>query len=163
MSRLLRRKTSVERSGKGLELEFRYTPNEQLNLLANYSYVKAEDDIKREEVGDYPNHRGYLQLDWQLASNWSLHSQLALVGERKRIPGDIRDELKGYTAFNIGISYVVPDHGIKFELLGKNIFDEDIREPSTGSNDNGVTPVNIANDLPQAGRSVYVKVSRRFE
>ena len=151
-----------ERSGKGVEFELKYTPTEQVNILANYSYVKAEDDIQRREVGDYPNHQGYVQLDWQIVTHWSLHSQVSMVGERKRIPGDIRDELDGYTAVNLGISYVLAEHGIKFELLGKNIFDEDIREPSTGTNDNGATPVNIVNDLPQAGEVCISRLAGDF-
>lgn len=103
-----------------------------------------------------------MQVNWQIDESWDLHTQVSLVGKRERIPGDNRKSLKGYTSVNLGVSYQIPDLGIKLQLLGLNIFNEDIREPSTGTNDNGVTPVNIPNDLPQAGQSIYFKVSKRF-
>ena len=150
-----------ERSGYGMELAAKYKPSSNWSVLANYSYAKAEDDIANDDVGEYPNHQAYVRSNWKLSDAWKMHAQISIIGERERIPGSLRDKMDGYNSVDLGLSYKFEKAGVDLELLARNVFDEDIREPSSDNSD-GATPANILNDLPQAGSSLYFRVSKSF-
>ena len=150
-----------KRTGQGIELEGKYQYSKQWNLVANYAYVKAEDDLLDDDVGEYPNHQAYIRSNWTLQDNWNFHAQVSIIGERERIPGDYRESLSGYTTVDIGANYYIKSVGLDIELLARNVLDENIKEPSTGTTD-GVTPPSIINDLPQAGHSFYLRASKVF-
>jgi iron complex outermembrane receptor protein len=150
------------RDGKGLETELKYTPFEQLSYVVNYAYVSAKDKVLNTNVGIYPNHKGYFRVNWAYSEVIHYHLQATLVGERERVLGDIRPPLSGYQSVDMGIRFRSLEMRSDFELLVNNLFDEDIREPSAGTTDYGATSVNIPDDLPMAGRSVYLRLSKQF-
>jgi len=61
---------------------------------------------------------------------------------------------------NVAANYSFPTNGVVVELNVVNLFDDDIREPSSANVTAG--QINIPNDLPQAERSVYLAVSKTF-
>lgn len=150
-----------ERTGTGIELEGKYQYSKHLSLLGNYSFVRAKDELLNDDVGEYPAHQAYMRLNWQIQDNMYFHIQASVVGTRERIPGDIRESLEGYESVDLGGSYLFGESGIALSASVKNVFDRDIREPSTGVTD-GVTLANIPNDLPQAGQRFNISVSKVF-
>ncbi|WP_444994287.1 TonB-dependent receptor plug domain-containing protein [Aliikangiella sp. IMCC44359] len=149
-----------KRSGRGLETSIEYKAIKDFKLVANAAYVKAEDKLVNENVGEYPNLQFYVRGEWSINSDWQLNSQLIHIGKRDRVPGDQREKLDGYTQLNISTAYSIPKKNIRIELLASNLLDEDIREPSSAGMTMGV--VNIPDDLPQAGRAVYLRISTTY-
>lgn len=150
-----------ERSGTGIEFEGKFQYSKHLSMLGNYSYVKATDELLNDDVGEYPAHQAYVRVNWQLGENVFLHAQASVVGTRERIPGDIRNSLEGYESVDLGGSYLFSETGTTLNISVKNLFDQDIREPSTGVTD-GVTLASIPNDLPQAGQRFSISLSKTF-
>lgn len=147
-----------ERTGYGLEIETGFSPNKNVSVKANYSYVKAQDDNIRDDVGDYPNHLLKAQLLWQINQNWRLYSDANLVGTRKRSPMDARSDLDGFNEVGLNLQYTT-NNGYQLSLSVENLFNENIREPSTGpSIQNG--PVNIPFDIPLGSKEVMLRVSK---
>lgn len=151
-----------ERTGIGVELEGTYKVSESLILKGSYSYVKAEDDIANDDVGDYPNHQFKALIDWQLTEQWSLSSIWAFVGTRERTPFDNREPLDGFVDVSLNLSYLDTVNDWKLTLSAKNLFDDNLFEPSTGPSTPG-GPVNIPNDLPQADTSFFIKLEKFWE
>lgn len=151
-----------KRTGYGLETEVKHHFSPSWQVMANYSYVKATDDTSNQDVGEYPNHTSYVRAQWQSNHAWSGHVQTLWVGERKRAFADGRDHLAGYISVDAGLRYTFTSHNLNVELTGRNLFDDDIRDPSPGSTNFGLTPANIARDIPQPGRTVYLGVQQTF-
>ena len=146
-----------ERTGYGIEAETGFSLSESLSVKANYSWVKAEDDLQNDDVGDYPTQMFKTEILWQLSPKWSLHSTANIVGERRRTPFDARADLDGYTDIGFNLRYH-DNEGYEMSLSVDNLFNEDIREPSTGPAAPG-GPVSIPNDLPLGGRIIMLRVS----
>ena len=148
------------RSGRGFEANIIYHYAENITLYSNFAYVKAEDDIVNSNVGEHPSLQAYVRAEWQISERLKLNSQISYVGDRYRVPGDVRTDLDDYTSVNIIASYQFPSNGITVEFNVVNLFDDDIREPSSANKTAG--QVSIPNDLPQAERSVYFAISKTF-
>ena len=149
-----------QRSGQGFEASLIYHYNDDLVFFSNLAYVQAEDDIVKSNVGEHPSLQAYARAEWQLTERFKLNSQLSYIANRSRVPGDTRAELDDYTLVNITANYQLAVKGMHLEMSVVNLFDDDIREPSSANITAG--QVNIPNDLPQAGRSVYLAVWKTF-
>jgi iron complex outermembrane receptor protein len=149
-----------QREGKGVELELNYQLND-FSLSANYSYVKATDQLLNDDVGEYPNHQFKASLNWQISPTIMLNLNANIVGDRERTPLDDRAPLEGFSDIGFNLQYQPVRSGWLFSLRSRNIFDENILEPSIGPTIQG-GPVNIPGDLPQAGIAFYGSVSRSF-
>jgi iron complex outermembrane receptor protein len=149
-----------QRSGRGLEANIIYHYTEDITLYSNLAYVKAEDDIVNKNVGEHPSLQAYARAEWQITERLKLNGQISYIGNRARVPEDVREELDDNTLINIMVSYKFPSSGVSVECSVMNLFDEDIREPSSANKTAG--RVNIPNDLPQAGRSAYLTISKTF-
>lgn len=149
-----------EQSGHGVEFEFDYQINNDFNFAGHYAWFENEDKMTNDDAGDAPNHQIGLRGNWKISDNVSLHISGSYIGEQKRQPHDIRDSLSSYTFVDISLRYDVPSAGLSLQLSGKNVFDEDIREPSEAVVDE--TALNIIKDLPQAGSSLYFNVIKQF-
>lgn len=148
-----------ERTGYGLELETGLSITENFGIKSSYSYVKAKDDLLNDDVGDYPNHQIKAEINWRISDSVNLDSTINYVGERKRHPFDARDPLGSFVDVSLALHYRPLKSGWKFSLIGKNVLNDDIFEPSTGPSTVG-GPVNIPNDLPQAGPSVFLTIEK---
>lgn len=146
-----------ELQGHGVELEADYSPAYNLRLLVNFAYQQATDTKTNAAVGDSPNQEVYARSEWTVASDWHVDSQVTWVGKQKRVAGDTRAALSAYTTVDLTLRKQEVFNGLELALSVRNLFDADVREPSTGG-----AVVNIPNDYPMAGRSVYAEVQYTF-
>jgi len=143
-------------SGYGTELAARWRLTPQLNLSGNYAWQRSIDEATDHAAGNAPDHQLYLMADWRFAPLWHLNSKLNRLGEQQRAAGDSRSPLAGYTTVDITLRRSDINQHWQIALMSKNVFDEDVREPSLNGNF-------IPNDLPQAGRSVFLEAKYHFD
>ncbi len=149
-----------QRTGQGFEASTVYHYSEDLTLHGNIAYVKAEDDIVNSNVGEHPSLQAYVRSEWNVTERFQITSQLSYIANRSRVPGDLRAELDDYLLFNVMGKYQFPVNGVALALTITNLFNEDIREPSSANVTAG--QINIPYDLPQAERSAYLSISKSF-
>ena len=82
-----------------------------------------------------------------------MDAQWFWIGNRERAVGDPRPDIDDYTLVNLILRRQNIANHINFALLVKNIFDEDVREPSM---------MTIPNDYPMEGRSIFAEVRINF-
>lgn len=145
--------------GNGFELEARFMPSARLDFHGNYSFQYSKDHVRDQPSGIVPNHQAYLRGNWSPLSSWELGAQLLWVGARKREPVDSRPPLDGYTTLDLILRRTLGPLGVMASV--RNLFDSDVREPSTGPSAPGGSAA-IPGDLPQAPRSAYGELSYRF-
>lgn len=149
-----RAQNTGEQSGYGYELEAEWTLSPTLQLRGNYAYQRSEDEQTDTDAGYAPHRQLYVRADWEMVPDWTLNTQLTWVGDRKRVSGDARPDIDDYTTVDMTLRYMgLGDHW-EAALSVRNLFDEDIREPS-------IAP-QIVDDLPMAGRSLYGEIRYRF-
>lgn len=145
----------------GLELEARWKMTKKSSLLANYAFVKATDENNNHDAGNYPQHSAYLRTDWLVYPNWYLNAQINWVGERKRVFGDPRPSLEGYTTVDLTLRRKdIREGEWNLAMSVRNLFDTNARGPSVGPDPNGV--IFFPNDLPLAGRHYWLELRYRF-
>ncbi|MFZ5724388.1 MAG: TonB-dependent receptor plug domain-containing protein [Pseudomonadota bacterium] len=140
--------------GRGAELEVRYQWSDSLKLLANGSVQRTEDRDSDHALGQAPTAEAYLRVIRDFPGRWQLTPQLTWVGERRRQPGDARGDLDGYLTFDVALRKRLP-RDIELALGGRNLCDANVREPGRGPGPGQAGPA-IPQDLPQAGRSLYL-------
>jgi outer membrane receptor protein involved in Fe transport len=137
--------------GYGLEWELNWTLSKSLKFYINYALQHSEDLTSHTDAGNAPHHEIYSNMKWELENNWSLSPQLTFVGERQRVFGDQRPPLKSYTLVDMTIRRTHIKDNFEFAASIRNIFDSDAREPTP-------SPGSIPNDLPLAGRNLYIEL-----
>lgn len=142
-------------TGYGLEAELSWQAAQRLRLSGNYAYQQSTDDTTDDDVGFAPTHLAYARADWMLSPQWSLSGQASGVFDRKRAPGDTRPKIDDYVSFDLtlrGQRLFGDDWGMR--LSARNLFDADVREPSASAF--------VPDDLPMAGRNVFLELSKAF-
>lgn len=154
-STALQAQNTGKQDGYGLEAELSWQPSRRLRLSGNYAYQKSTDKTAHHDVGFAPSHLAYARADWTFTPQWSLSGQAVGVFDRKRAPGDTRPKVGDYVSFDLtlrGQRLFGDDWGMR--LSARNLFNSDVREPSVSAL--------IPNDLPMAGRNVFVELSKQF-
>lgn len=147
-----------ERNGVGLEFELAWQLIENIKLSTNYAYVDTEDKKNNDDkVGLAPHQQFFINLHWDINHQFTLYSQLNHVMDRERETGDNRANIDDNTLVDINFKYIINQH-IETQLVIKNVFDENAKEPSIWSN----PAPNIPNDLPIAGRDVRIELTYTF-
>lgn len=146
--------------GRGLELEVHHQINGSLQLTASYSHQETRDTTLDRPLGLAPSAEGFLRAVWEMAPRWQFTPQLNWIGERKRTAGDARAALDGYVTLDFSLRKQWSSD-IELALIGRNLFNTDVREPSRGPNAGQLVPT-LPDDLPQAGRSVTLEGSVRW-
>lgn len=144
-----------EQTGYGLEAELAWQATRRLRLSGNYAYQQSTDDTTDQDVGFAPTHMIYGRADWIFTPQWSLSGQTRGVFDRKRAPGDSRPQIDDYMTFDLtlrGQHLLNDEWGMR--LSARNLFNSDVREPSASAL--------IPNDLPMAGRNMFVEISKSF-
>ena len=142
-------------TGHGLELAAKWQASTALLMQGNVAWQESTDEETGKDAGNAPNVQTYLRADWRFLPQWHLNTQVTWVGERKRASGDTRDPVDDYTTVDLTLRYSKNNRAWEVAVIARNLFDEDVREPSV----NGVL---LPNDLPQAGRSLFGEVRYRF-
>ncbi len=148
-------------TGDGVELELRWKPTLRSSVLFNYAFQKSTDQLNNHDVGNTPTHQVYLRGDYLLAPNWFLDTQVNWVMGRKRSFGDTRLAIADYTTLDLTLRYKdIKDKRWNVAFGVRNLFDADVREPSSGPDSTGM--ISIPYDIPMAGRSLFVEMRYRF-
>ncbi|EDN70074.1 conserved hypothetical protein [Beggiatoa sp. PS] len=157
----IRRAQNVgEQEGQGFELETRWQVTKKIKLLFNYAFQDSTDKTNNHTVGNAPQHQVYLRSDWLLIPDWFLNGQVNWIGKRERPFGDPRDNLEGYTTVDLTLRHKNPQKPWSIAVSVRNLFDEDVREPSYGPDSSGI--INMPYDIPMAGRSFFGEVRYQF-
>ncbi len=142
--------------GQGLEFESRYSISSNFRVYGNYSYQKSIDQDTDTIIANAPQHHVYMSFNWDFISAWSLNAQINWVADRVRDAGDPRESIDDYVVTDLTLRYRATGKPWEFALSGRNLFDEDAREPSPRLSPLDGTPL-IPNDLPLAGRQFFIE------
>lgn len=152
------RNNAGSQHGQGFELEATHDLRSNLRLAGNYAFQRSVDDTSGQDAGYAPHHHLFGRVDWGFASGLLLSGQVNHVAGRHRAPGDTRPDIADYTTMDLTLRTVRHKSGWDAAVSVRNLFDADAREPSLYSPDNPVK-VLIPNDLPLAGRAVYLQLT----
>ena len=150
-----------KQKGNGFELEANWHVSSQLQLRSFYAFQNAEDGVTAVDVPNAPQKKFYASAHWGFQPQWSLGTQLKWVADRKRAAGDPRVEIADYTIVDATLRRRNLLPNMDFALSVRNLFDDDVREPSTydPTNSQGAA---IAGDFPMAGRSLYGEINFHY-
>lgn len=151
---------TLEQSGRGFEFEAEWRATENFKLIGNYAWQNAEDDASNTDVPGAPQQQLYLRSVWEVDNNITASAVLNWVADRERSVGDIRSDIDDYTVVDLVIQYRNLIDGLDISLIGKNIFDEDVREPSTGQ---FPSMPEIPGDYPLEGSSATIEFKYNFD
>jgi len=155
---LLVTQNTKDQDGYGLEIEGDWEVTGNLTLKANCAFQRSKDSNTNEIVPDAPALQLYFNAHWIFVLNWSLDGQVYWIGDRHRVTGDTRSDLKNSTITNIILRKKNIFEHWDMAIAAKNVFDEDIREQS--SYINGIAA--ISGDLPMEGRSIWAELTFKF-
>ncbi|NQZ10014.1 MAG: TonB-dependent receptor [Algicola sp.] len=147
--------------GYGLEAEFSYKASDEFSFLINYAYQKTKDKSTDDKLNGAPKQTLFGQVVWQFSESANLSTQVSYVDKVERNQFDTRPSVDSYVnvSFSLNIDNIFEGFGL--QLKASNLFDDDIRDPSDWPT--AISPgVNIPNDLPQAGRAVYLSFNKTF-
>lgn len=143
-------------NGKGMELEVIWDASRNLRLMANYSHQKSIDEATNRDAGYDPRNQIYARADWRFTGDWMMSSQLNWVADRKRAAGDNRPPVADYKTVDVTLRTTGGKGDWDFAASVRNLFDATVLEPSLAPG------TAIPNDLPMAGRSLYLQAAYRF-
>lgn len=139
-----------KQKGRGGELEVAWDAAASLRLSGYYAYQRNTDEATGQDAGNAPHHHLHARADWRIAGGWQLSGQVNHVADRRRPPGDARPEIPDYTSLDLTLRTPRSKSGWDFSASVYNLFDADIREPSTTSS-------GIVYDLPMPGRTFWLQ------
>jgi len=150
---------SGERDGMGAEFETRWKLTTRSSLLFNYAYakntVKQEGEHLEHQEISYPLRTAYLRLDWMFQPDWFINGQAYWATDYARAPDDPRQAMDDNFSVDLILRYKkVRNWDWNFALGVRNVFDEDLQEPSQN-------PV-IVDDYPNPGRTWFVETRHKF-
>jgi iron complex outermembrane receptor protein len=138
-----------DQKGHGVELEGSWQISNNLKLSSNLAWQNSEDEASGDPVPNAPGLQAYLAADWQLMPDWSLNAQWFWVGQRERASNDSRQPVDDYNITNLTLRRQALWQHLDLALALRNLFDEDVREPSTSV---------IPNDYPMKGREIWAEL-----
>ena len=138
-------------TGHGFEWEIDWRLSDTFKMTGNYAMQRSEDKQTGADSGYAPNQQLYLRSNWRFASNWVTSIQMNWVADRQRVAGEVRPAVGDYTLVDLTLRWQTNSSDWDVSLIGHNIFNIDAYEPSPA-------PGHIPNDLPLAGRSLFLEV-----
>jgi outer membrane receptor for ferrienterochelin and colicins len=142
-----------DQKGHGFEIEAEWLVTDTLRLRGNVAYQRSKDKKTGEIVPDAPGLQFYANAHWEFMPEWSLDGQYFWIGDRHRAAGDPRPKIKDYDLVNLTLRRKNIARHWDFAIAVRNLFDEDVREPSTPA---------IPNDYPMEGRSFWAELRYTF-
>lgn len=145
--------------GYGFVLEGGWQLGEDFVLSGNYAYQRSENEFGH-EVAQVPQQDVYLRTDWRFTADWYINTQANWILGRERALDDPRAPVDDYLSVDLSLHYksTVSPWQMTFSIY--NLFDADIREPSSGPDESGI--INVPYDLPMAGRHYSMGFAYRF-
>ncbi len=154
--------------GHGVVIEGGWQFGENLIFLGNYAFQSAKNQLN-DQVANVPKQDIYLRADWKFALHWHLNVQTNWILGRKRAINDPRPAIDDNLGIDLALHYqsLQPSHrdessepawDVSFSI--RNLLDSDLREPSSGPDENG--KINIPDDLPMPGIHYFIGFNYRF-
>ena len=118
---------------RGIELEARFAPVEQLEFSAAYTYTDTEDRETGLELLRRPRHKFAFNTHWQVLESLGADLQLLCVGRRHDVFYNEatyesgRVKLGGYALLNAAISWDVTKN-VQLQARVENLLDRDYEE-----------------------------------
>jgi iron complex outermembrane receptor protein len=138
-------------NGVGLETEFHYVYNENLQFKVNYSFHNVTSS---NQTGLFPEHMVKSLINWKFYEDWNIGVQLNWIGERKRPKNDSRSNLNGYFMAGATLSTKITKP-LEFTLRVNNILGTNAKEPSLNS-------TLLPGDIPVQDRSILGQIKWTF-
>ena len=148
---------SGEQTGKGLEIEAKWSASETLLFSGNFAWQDSHDVLADAPAANSPEKQLYLRGDWQLGSGLRMNMQANWVLDRNRVVGDLRDPVDDYLIVDMNIRKIFSNN-LEVALIINNLLGKDAFEPSP----NGQPVPFIPNDLPLSGRSFLGEIRYTF-
>ncbi|MFA5984100.1 MAG: TonB-dependent receptor [Methylococcaceae bacterium] len=139
-------------NGYGTEFEWNWQLDEQWSINGNYAWQNSRNDQTGQRIRGVPEHHVYAAAVWKFDRYWQLQSQLNWVGSRLN-PVATNAPLADFESIDMTLSRKKLFNFLDLTGSVRNIFDEDIREPSVSD---------IVNNFPLPGRSFYFEASVHF-
>jgi len=141
-------------TGQGIELEGNWKINDEWTVIANYAYQKTINEENDNQLPYVPKQQFYLDARWSFKPDWVAAAQLNWIADRERAEDDARNDIDDYTLVNFSLRRKNIAKHWEIAASIKNLFDEDIREPSDGS---------IPDDYPMNERSAFIELSYYYD
>ena len=143
----------IETRGAEVELKWNILPS--LVADANLSYSDTKDKNTDTAVDGSSEWLGNIGFMYQPVKDYVLSLRFRHVGKRNRPESDPRPSLSGYDTvnFSAGVENLLRD-GLTLRAGVKNLFDEDVRVPSSYPG--------YIDDYPMPGREWWIQVSYTF-
>jgi iron complex outermembrane receptor protein len=146
-------RNALDQEGRGFELEANWLMTETLRATGNFSYQHAEDQGTGAAIPFAPAMAAYANLHWTFLPDWSVDGQYFWTAGRERAVGDLRPEIKDNDLVNLTLRRELLFGNGEVAFAVRNLFDEDVREPSTAA---------IPNDYPMEERSFWLELRWRL-
>jgi len=138
--------------GEGFELEADWSITKEWSLRGWYAYQYNTNETTHENAGYLPQHRGFSAVQYQ-RDKLFLNLQGYVVGDRARIPIDLRSEPDDYVRLNLLGRYdLTQDLSLQLEI--RNLLNTNDQEASAG--------VVALVDYPLPERNYYATIRLQF-
>ncbi|MDG2472091.1 MAG: TonB-dependent receptor, partial [Pseudomonadales bacterium] len=169
---------SLEQTGYGFEVEMVWRPRNDLQFISNYAWHNTEDGASGDAIANAPQQQFTFQARHNISNDLSASAVLNWVADRDRAEYEVcavmppfdcyeddRPSIDDYTILDLIINYNLPYEGLSMSLVGKNIFNEDAREPSPfeSLDQSIVEGPEIKDDYPLEGRSINLEFTYQFD
>jgi len=136
-------------TGYGIETELRWSLIDDLKMNAHVSKIFIEDNVNDQSLGYgfSPGLEVFIEGEYRMTSDLKLSMNVNWVTDRVRSVSDTRPKIDDYMIVNSNIRWNIKKYW-ELALLGKNISDSDVREPSQSPS--------VINDIPTIGRSYHL-------
>jgi outer membrane cobalamin receptor len=138
---------------RGVELNGRYSADENLQLRMGYTYLDAENrstDAETRELQNRPEHKLSLRVDYDLVTGTRFYGAYMYVAGALALSRNTpvtTTEVGDYNVFDLGVSQSLWNDRMRLVGRVENLFDEDYQE-SFG--------------FPQPGRRFYIGAEFRL-
>lgn len=161
-----------KQDGKGAELELNWRYSSKLSLNTTFSYQDSEDPVTGTKKALVPEFMASADIRYSVTSELQVGLQSYWINNRQREQGDFRQNIDDYVKTDLNIIYSISSSWAA-QLQVKNVFDEDIREPSPNSALFSLSglgallgielpDLGFPNDYPMEGRAIYASVTHTF-
>lgn len=150
------------RKAGGFEWEVSWKMRADLEFTGSYSFQDARDIKNGGPVGDSPRQKIYLLAQWQASDLWQINPKISWIGDRQRVADDPRSRIDNYVMTDL---LILRKNAVKdwdAQLMVRNVFDVDAKEPSPYSNryPDGTA---IVDDYPLESRSWFVTLRYLYQ
>lgn len=150
-SNLLLTKNLSTLDGKGVELEVNWSYDD-FRIDFHYSHQNTENPSLDKNIPFVAQNTAYLGAFFDMNDKWNISLSSHWIASRERASSDTRNKIDNYILTNVASTYQITDQ-TKTKLIIKNIFDEAIYEPSSGT---------ISNDFRMPTRSIWLELESKF-